>query len=148
MNQASKHGFIFGLLCPGDWRAKKEATMYSYNGVVLPKLPEWDKTAYPYAYLNHGQMFNGTKYIMFRVISKPFVVATNSSGTKIWSAEDAQWVSFSCDSGETAWSAGSEASGTPNGNENNSPVFWCNDDMKYADGTVYLPSSDPVPVYE
>lgn len=42
---------IFNLMKPVP--VQDEPTMYSYNGTVLPKLPEWDKTAYPYACITY-----------------------------------------------------------------------------------------------
>lgn len=44
------YGFCLGICGkPLPLAAKKTPTAYSYNGVVLPKLPEWDREKYPYA---------------------------------------------------------------------------------------------------
>ena len=54
MNIANKNGILFGLLCPGSLvQAKKEPVAYFYPSLVLPALPEWDKSEFPYALLRH-----------------------------------------------------------------------------------------------
>ena len=42
---------------------------YLYNGVELPALPEWDKEAYPYAYILESY---GTTYLFFTEVAVNF----------------------------------------------------------------------------
>lgn len=46
---------IFNLMKPVP--VQDEPTLYSYNGTVLPPLPEWDKTAYPYAAIEYDTLY-------------------------------------------------------------------------------------------
>lgn len=46
-----------------------------YNGVELPALPEWDKTAYPYAYLYRF----GDSAVAFLTINKVAYIDTDTS---------------------------------------------------------------------
>lgn len=115
---------------------------YLYNGVVLPALPEWDESAYPYAYIGtfggkDSTHFIATDYDISKYIYVPgadhiftpmnCVRYVLSDGAWI---EDSLWVGF-----------------TP---------FWANTNVYYANevengdlaGTLYLAASEPVPVVE
>ena len=51
---AKMKSFVKGILAglvgkPLEFAPKKEPVTYLYNGVRMPALPNWDKTAYPYA---------------------------------------------------------------------------------------------------
>jgi len=120
--------------------ARREATMYSYNGVVLPKLPS--VVGYEYMVLS-GYERNQTLYCWK---SKPPTVLHDNGYDYIdtskddpfmkatfWGEEDAEtWTDF----------------GESYGNFPLSTILWANFDVYTSDGALYLAKSDPVPVYE
>lgn len=136
-------GYALGLCGKPLPMSQKEPVAYLYNGVRLPKLPEWDRETYPYV-----AMLNQVYRVVFIAYSDPMhLVLTSSSGG----------MSVGVKAGETFlqivyWTSNDtipdfeEKSltydyllGTPD---------WANYDVQNADGTVYLAASEPVPVYE
>ena len=163
-----KYSFKLGLalgLCSKPLPIARKLIGYSYNGTVLPKLPEWDKTVYPYAaiYTYHGN--SEAQNPVYRVVMSdtPFeigvyTILTSGSkydGLKWQSNYIAQWKTQTMDD----W--GTDGSGT-NGmifplNSANDAVVWASHDVLYASDysidasladTLYMAASEPVPVYE
>lgn len=136
-------GFIAGVTSVGGVSAK-EPVAYLYNGVRLPKLPEWDKTAYPYAIITVSstdvyRLSLSTQVFDYSGLAK----VTTAAPTKAYKLVDGQW----------EWISDKE-SGTYTLSLI-SPV-WSNHDVLYSDyfendglaGKVMIAASDPVPVYE
>lgn len=146
-----KQAFVLGLLAPGEWGGvQKEATMYRYNGVVLPKLPEWDKTAYPYAFILKST--DGASYIFVGRSSRPGVNRYSEEVGYYWyggaSGDNNRFV-LSTDG--LMWETATTTVFT------GIPAWSCFDfpytlDSSYIpdelEGTVYLAASEPIPVYE
>jgi hypothetical protein len=125
--------------------AKKEPTAYSYNGVVLPKLPEWDKTEYPYAFIADNK--SGAVYTLY--VSTELWVDRGYSG--IWhggSSTAGNAIAFHINDDGSGWQDGKDISSTQSSGGLGSPPIWTNVDMYYKDGTLSLEASDPIPVYE
>lgn len=111
----------------------EQGEMYLYNGIELPALPEYDKTAYPYVYMaRHGER-------IFMHFTDTIDTVSNT-GTTIFGAvnvyeyTDGDWVKF----------VNIGTGGT---------VFWSNADVYYGmgdaideelRGTLYLSASQPV----
>ena len=122
----------FGI--EGAERVERQPISYSYNGVILPKLPEWDREKYPYAVL----VRYGTSTIPFLWCDDTeFGVDSNGQATlygtfKTFKLTDGEWVNH-----------GTGGFGyTP---------FWTNTDLYYyesAGGGLFLEASEPIPVYE
>lgn len=111
-----------------------EPVNYLYNGVKLTKLPEWDKTVYPYAMIT-DQIYFGVPYRLLRVFS----TFDDSDGAVTYS--NSMW----CNSFNGGpWSEWTETEGTTEKAE----IIWSNFDVHNADGTVKLSASEPVPIYE
>lgn len=118
---------------------KGEPAAYRYNDIELPALPEWDKTAYPYAYIFESSV-NG-----FELFALSGEIHANSESTclfhsqsvtgLVWEIQDGAWVTRDLPYLRIA------------------PVIWSNTDLYYSQfvdghaGTLYLAGSDPVPVY-
>lgn len=132
---------------PGTYHVKierKVAKMYSYNGVVLPKLPEWDREKYPYAFIGLNE-YNGQHWYSCYVSEYKVEFYENGVGLgrdnpqhnmPTYKASDLVWVDF----GTTAMMYGGTFKTVP---------VWSNFDMlNYSDGSVYLKATDPIPVYE
>lgn len=139
-----------GLCAPGVWGGQKEATMYSYNGVVLPKLPEWDKTAYPYAILYHPgflSIYDETKNVLM-VSDSTFIF----NGSQYRPNGDYKTGKSEIEiDAESTWSDFTyhEYNDADGGfYKSVAKVYWSNHDILNDDGTIHLSASDPVPVYE
>lgn len=107
---------------------------YLYNGIELPQLPEWDKTAYPYAFM---YKIIGTHY--------GFVV----SDTTTYYKEGSVYVGNTMACAVTPDSFVSPtADNELTGFEKYGSVFWSNHDILNSDGTLYLAASEPVPIVQ
>ena len=129
-------GFIAGVTSVGG-EVQKEPVAYLYNGVRLPKLPEWDKTAYPYAAL--GTSNKGYTLVLERseitVTSNGLFSGSTMLGNVIFNLSDAEWVK------------------SANTISVSVTAVWTNTDLfVHVDGnktdTVYLTASEPVPIYQ
>ena len=112
----------------------REPISYSYNGVILPKLPEWDREMYPYAVI-----------VTITYTSEYWFVPLDKART--------------CqDSGMMRGFAGYDQylhnAGTNVWTKSELPnlvvpfVKWANYDVLDTFGNLYLSASEPVPVYE
>jgi hypothetical protein len=104
---------------------------YSYNGTVLPGLPEWDKVAYPYAVI--GVSNDGVTYFIY----KGAKYTVSDSGTFYVPASGASCYSLN----NNVWIANYLTMKTI------TPI-WANYDLCKADESVYMSASEPIPVYE
>ena len=141
-----EEGIILALVSPPiPHVVRKQPIAYSYNGVILPKLPEWDKTVYPYAVIgkvsNYPDVYilvmgenaptyssdTGKVTIAMSSTAKPLQVAKCASPYSAWGGV-ADWSYHMCD----FWT----------------DFYWTNTDILDEDGTVYMAASEPIPVYE
>ncbi len=128
-------GWLVGRRIAGQ-RTKKTLVGYSYNGVVLPALPEWDDKTYPYAVI-YVDSTTGKYCCVFEKTKQRVIVSTFIS---LWASY------YQMDSG--VWE--NRGSGTVGGK-----IVWANHDVYYANneengelsGTLYLSASNPIPVY-
>lgn len=112
--------------------AKKEPVAWLYNGVRLPKLPEWDKETYPYAVLVEHN--SATPYWL-AVSTTAFVnnlgLCQVKGDCRVFPFKNDVWGEIETFSGLSI------------------PLpFWTNTDFLNRDGTLYLAASEPIPVYE
>lgn len=141
-------GLIFGLVGTGRLIGK-DPVAYLYNGVQLPALPEWDRGAYPYAYMHGwgGSIENGnnlwfyaytdyplerTELVAGAVFQVPLIPNLHRVGSYL---SDGVW-------SEMAESISEEGTGAAG------YVFWSNFDILNDADEVIQPASEPVPVYE
>lgn len=163
-------GFLVGLLMGLVGRAQlpqgKEPVAYLYNGARLPKLPEWDKEAYPYAAVTaytdvHLDVYPNASWDCYLFVSaSPFYVfkRTYSDGDYVFYLGSLQdCVNWRCsvkkDEDPTAWESCDpypyDNRGVYYSDGTGGRALWSNHDITYdAEGTVYCAASDPVPVYE
>lgn len=130
---------------------------YLYNGVELPPLPDWDKTAYPYATIT--RTLTGVNYWL-SLTSKPQVLSESYALTcnEIYNVD---YYIYAPDEGLTNFTHINEAvSGATfptlsvgagslllvSNSSLDTTWAWSNHDILMADGSVYLAASDPVPV--
>jgi hypothetical protein len=142
-----------------------EPVAYLYNGVRLPKLPEWDKTAYPYAviYTYHGESEKQNPVYRLVLSDTPFSIVYRTIAFTGATYDALKWVGNYTAKWKIAtwdyWDVdGYGADGSIFAvDDETDAVVWANTDICYANdysgdetiaGTVYLAASEPVPVYE
>lgn len=150
-----KTGLALGLCGKPLPFVEKEPVEYLYNGVRLPKPPEWDKTAYPFAAISYRDTTDGRVYYFFahefqhywsRTLS--LVGTTNYYGSENGSPKAVLYMKYESDKNwaiqeKTDWNLAIDKN-----KDYSDPVVWTNFDLKYADGSSYCKASEPVPVYE
>lgn len=120
---------------------KGEPVAYSYNGVVLPKLPS-EILSQPNIFIGNVDAaavafgFSGTPETW--VSSYVHFVGTKEAGNK---------VRAQLSSDGTGWEVVENVTDVTFSYPKSS-VHWANYDILNTDGTVYLAGSEPVPVYE
>ena len=116
---------------------------YLYNGVRLPKLPEWDKTVYPYAYMVRYYQDETTRTVELWVSQSEMVYEFTFTAS-YWLKSPS--VFFGYDIESDAWKVPIEhPDGTSFGLYD---IIWANTDFYRTDGTIVIGASEPVPVYE
>ena len=121
---------------------------YLYNGIEFPALPEWDKTAYPYAYIVKNEHSSYEWEYGLWVTNNPIGMysATTMQAANGYTYAGGALYAFNADT--FAWELSIEYWETLGSTISRAgyPV-WCNTDVLYkSDGTIYLAASDPVPV--
>jgi hypothetical protein len=113
-----------------------EPVAYLYNGVRLPKLPEWDL---PYAYIGNFATGYSGYHLDQRPYSKNDGYYYIPNGTKIreYKLTDEAWVT----TGEHVWEY--EYAET-----DCNTLVWASFDILNTDGTICFAASKPIPVYE
>lgn len=123
-----------------------EPVNYLYNGVKLPKLPEWDKTVYPYAtlYYQNGKDSSTTEYIFLLVTAQEY---SWKSSYQLQTYGPGYVYRYLIDGG-TEWEYVREI-GSNSEDHIANYFFWTTHDILNKDGdAVYLAASEPIPVYE
>lgn len=134
----------FGI--EGAERVERQPIAYSYNGVILPALPEWDREAYPYimmADMSKSGVHDAIYLYMLSSADGRITDPSNLLGYR-YDGEISCYISvYEKTAPHDGWSRPSKkftyAFGVP---------FWSNFDVLNADGSVYLAASEPIPVYE
>lgn len=133
-----------------------------YVGAVLPELPEWDKTAYPYAVITTANYVDGNiaRLYFFKSYEPKIHIASDAYCWEGITTHSGICV-YSCKSVEDGW----VLSNTTNEDYNillcenisskqftrgawGNIEFACQTDYVYPVGTVLIVPTDPIPVYE
>lgn len=115
---------------------------YSYNGVELPPLPEWDKETYPYASIYNGKILYISKTPqMFSVLGHNWLRLDVPILKAVYSQD-----------GNYMWSDFEEISNGEDGfwyeQIYEHTKMWANHNIMSTNGGIYLAASDPAPIYE
>lgn len=138
-------------------RARGEATMYSYNGVVLPKLPEHDPAKHPCLTLYDATGLSPLFYNYRVYFSAGYIVTEFDGYSGIGlSKGDNDITSYTCAVRKSdgvivkdwTYESNTYIDGYAVSNTLRDDIRWTNTDIVLPDGTVYLAASEPVPVYE
>ena len=119
------------------------ATGYLYNGVQLPPLPDWDKEAYPYAFIFPFNIFGTLYYELY--FAKEIMYWQSSSGYCIGVVDSLSYHCFPHFE-EPSWESSSPYGDALIGAAEN--VAWANFPVRGENGAVIMLSKKPVPVYE
>ena len=149
-------GFITGVTSVGGV-AQKEPVAYLYNGVRLPKLPEWDKTAYPYAFIRAVADYGLYELYVFKteptwfkvnIVWNYYGVEDGNTHMKAshYVGHSEHWDYSAAILGQSALTE--KTSGGYVTNSHFNQIFWANFDVLDENGAVVLYKSDPIPVYE
>lgn len=131
--------------CTMPLAQNKEPIAYLYNGVQLPKLPEWDRVAYPYAVIVEKTPI-GLRDTIATLYCYPLPMTYRNG--RFERDTETIYVAYSIGKSDVTWDepiyydeehASSYLAYTP---------FWSNFDILNEDGTLYLAASEPTPVYE
>lgn len=123
----------FGI--EGAERVERQPIAYSYNGVILPALPEWDREMYPYAFIGHN-------FIMTPILYVASEITHGYDDYDYWVAYGVRIATY--DGTANAWTESDGAESY----QNVSRIDWANFDVLNEDGSVYLSASEPIPIYE
>lgn len=135
--------------------SKKEPVAYLYNGVRLPKLPEWDREKYPYAVIVltdsiavGDSVVDGIRYWLY-FTAEPCV---HSLGNNI-PVGSMRYVLYADENtadicGSSVWGEWLEAEMNTAMSTFLAEYVWANADVMTANGEVKLSASEPIPVYE
>lgn len=116
----------------------REPISYSYNGVILPALPEWDREMY----ITEHKVF-GKPFYKLHLTSDPYYAIASDGkycighriGDVQYEAEESEWVY------EMTYEQNGVFAVLTS-------VIWANFDVKDESDTAVLLKSDPIPVYE
>lgn len=124
-------------------KVARQPIAYSYNGVVLPGLPETEGFAKAYIY-RLGAANAVRHYVCF--LNEPYY-AYNVTGEYCIGYRNGD-VKFSKYPSGTEWTNKTVYENEGLSSEMDNDLVWANFDILNEDGTVFLEASEPVPVYE
>lgn len=117
-------------------RGKKKIVGYSYNGTVLPGLPEWNKEKYPYAWIGK----EASPSFLYMLSQPPLW-----NGTELVASADCNCLWYSLTGGVWVYDlTATHSAGDTVGDD----AMWTNTDILNTEGAVHLAASDPAPIYE
>lgn len=143
--------FILGLLSELTAGSAKEPIAYLYNGVRLPKLPEWDRGVYPFAAITKTTILNTTSYCLY--VAQSMYTDYYTEGDGGWRLlADGGLKSASISTSATEWPDPKAVAGFPTrlsvDTYSHNGVLWSNHSFYGPNGEEWITASDPVPVYE
>lgn len=137
-------GYLMGRTIAGQRMGqKKQPVAYLYNGVRLPKLPEWDQEMYPYACIYRSVY--PTSWVNLLCSSIPFVY---SNGIVTTENEAHAVLNYLYMGTEPRWTLQTTSGEKPGAYGTETLPFWTDTDICSEGGEPYLEKSEPVPVYE
>lgn len=121
-----------------------------YNGIELPRLPEWDKTAYPYAFIFYSNL--DMTYFLITFDKRPiayyvhndyydtdflYIGSPDNCSYQWWGSSRDNWAERT----EPLW----VRKNSPGyGMTSSEKELWANTDILFVDGTLYLATSNPI----
>ena len=149
-------GYRVGCAIRANRSKQKTITGYSYNGTVLPALPDWDREMYPYAFLTYAESIETADLYVSTV---PFVGYSYENpdyynGISVYAPTGAEYYHYVKDQSKQDWVMFPDFAldiikdKALSFGEEKLPAVWSNHDIiNTEDDSVYLAASDPIPVY-
>lgn len=128
----------------------KKLVGYSYNGTVLPKLPEWDREMYPYAFM----LDKPSLYLCSSLPCAAVQTVLSPGYMGIFATGDCDVIRYEPTTDGGSWQRVSETAESFSTSEMIIglaffDLLWTNTDIiNTEDRTVFLAASEPIPVYE
>ena len=146
-------GLAAGLVSKGRLPKgeQKEPVDYLYNGVRLPKLPEWDESVYPYVYLTKNIIGGIQADYFFTFSATPVYWDTKAPayGYALWATGRLFHANVYVTEDKTEIEVMGETDEDPIHADGIWEIIWTNTDILNTDGeTIWLEASEPIPVYE
>lgn len=151
--KSSVMGILSGLVSRAEFPQGKEpvAFLYGEDKVMLPKLPEWDREAYPVACIADYDVsfpLAAHKTILWCFARNP-IIYTTDSGSIAMKGDTEGIPNLKANLVDGAWETPDPTYlETLEAHHSATAPIWTNTTLHYEDGTVYLAASEPVPVYE
>mgnify|MGYP006923202962 CR=1 FL=1 len=126
---------------------EREPVAYLYNGKNMGELPEWDVSKFPYACIERSKV-SKTSYKLYLMKSKVYGVVQSDGDVNLYG--NISYLSYSGGIGQHWHSFHDNTSASGSFLVATDPAYavWANHDIIADDGSMILPASDPVPVYE
>lgn len=138
-------GVIAGLIAPGEMG--KEPVAWLYNGVRLPKIPEFE--GYEYMAITSYTLLNTTYYNLY--LCQSMYAGYHTTGDGDWHLlAEGVLRTGAITAGATEWPT-PEATGSnivDIGEYGSDVIVWCNHSFNGPNGEEWINASEPVPVYE
>ena len=117
---------------------KREPVAFLYNGVKLPALPEWDREMYPFAVIGWDNS-NGKYWLVCFTEAKMVSPTGTLSASRL--TDPSTFLAYTPK--DSGWEESSIILVAL------SETVWANHDVYESTNlSLYLPGSDPIPVYE
>lgn len=141
--------------------AKKEPVSYLYkNGHILPPLPDWDKSEYPYATIHSTTSYpEETDHVTFAYLTLTSVPCSEIVGVLYAKSEGKSihyWIHTADGVTDKDWvrqewrdKSFTEGDAVETGGQAAYSITWSNYDVENkSTGNVVYPAYDPIPLYE
>ena len=126
-----------------------EPVAYLYNGVRLPKLPEWDKEKYPNAMITDGIHTTVTGIGVATVLNLgTFHYEWNQYGRYQFNMKDCALYKLIDNKWVLSYEGDRNLILNPDEERTTDYVLWTDTDIVSSTGSVWLAASEPIPVYE
>lgn len=120
---------------------------YSYNGIVMPKLPEWNITGYPYATISRFELPGKVEYFL-QVFAPDAFYFEDNYGRHFGgnTSANVRGIYYTQLLGQVIWDGPDET--TSDYISLDEFLVWSNFDVLNSDGSIFLAASEPVLVHE
>ena len=149
-------GLFAGLVSEGAMPSKQTPIAYLYNGVVTPKLSEWDREMYPWLVVVQELMrVSYCPYVLYCFSEKPTTYLSNGvyylsvptgtsyigfiKRTKGWEEDE---------DGDLHGASIIQVTNSTLSNIGDCSFVWANFDVNDENGEVLVAASDPMPLYD
>ena len=138
-------GLILGQFSSPLPEVQKEPVAYLYNGVRLPKLPEWDRGKYPYAVIAlYNTSNNAGKYEL--ILCQNIL---SYDGENVVQEKENNYLCYLTDNNTWNYINTYDFEEVVFIGDGEQTLIWTSSEIPNStDGSVYMAATKPAPVYE